>query len=112
MDSDRFFTKLVEETDGIESESQEAPARLKSRIYSALVTHLAEAGPLLSLTATKKAGRSLCVFEAALTQAPVGERARAMNACSVCHARILAEYLESAPIFWPHCPYAQFHRGK
>ncbi len=110
MDSDLFFVKLAAETDALASEPERAPARLKSQIYSALVSHLAATGPLLSLSATKQAGRSLCVFEAALSKAPVGERIGSMNACRVCHARYLAEHLESAPIFWPHCPYAQFHR--
>ncbi len=110
MDSDRFFSKLAEETDLFESDSQQAPARLKSRIYSTLVARLAATGPLLSLTETKKAGRSLCVFEAALDGVSVGERVGSMNACRGCHARYLAERLESAPIFWPHCPYAEFHR--
>ena len=57
MDSNHFFTKLAEETDIFESDLQEAPARLKSRIYSTLVAHLAATGPLLSLTETQKAGR-------------------------------------------------------
>jgi hypothetical protein len=26
----------------------------------------------------------------------------------VCHARVLAERLEHAPIYWPHCPYVRF----
>ena len=55
-------------------------------------------------------GRPLCVFEAVLSGAPAGQRVDSMNPCRVCHARILAEHLESAPIFWPHCPYASFHR--
>jgi len=110
MDSDRFFTELAEEVDLFDEDVAGAPARLKSRIYSTLITHLAATGPLLSLTETKKAGRSLCIFEAALSGAPVGERAKSVNGCRVCHARLLAEHLESAPIFWPHCPYAQFHR--
>ena len=110
MDSDRFFRKLAAGTESVESETERAPARLKSQIYSALVSHLAATGPLLSLAETKKAGRYLCVFEAALSKAPLGERVGSMNACRVCHARYLAEHLESAPIFWPHCPYAQFHR--
>ena len=74
MESDSFFEKLAAETDARESESDLAPARLKSNIYSALVTQLAATGPLLSLSATKKEGRPLCVFEAALTVAPVSER--------------------------------------
>lgn len=110
MDSDLFFESLAAQTDVLNSEDAHAPARVKSRIYSALVTHLAQSGPLKSLSATARAGRALCVFEAALSKAP-GEKVGAMNACRVCHARYLAEQFESPPIFWPHCPYAQFHRG-
>ncbi len=110
MDSDLFFERLAAATDALESENDRAPARVKSRIYSALVSHLAQSGPLKSLSETARAGRALCVFEAALSKAPVGEQIGSMNASRVCHARYLAEHLESAPIFWPHCPYAQFHR--
>ena len=109
MDADRFFLKLAKETDVSDPENQLAPPKLKSRIYSTLITHLAATGPLLSLSQTKKSGRSLCVFEAAMTVVPAGEQIGPANACRVCHARFLAEHLESAPIFWPHCPYAQFH---
>ncbi len=109
MESDSFFEKLAAETDARESDPERAPARLKSNIYSALVTQLAATGPLLTLSATKNGGRPLCVFEAALTVVPVGERIESKNPCRVCHARILGEQMESAPIFWPNCPYAQFH---
>jgi hypothetical protein len=34
-----------------------------------------------------------------------------MNPCRICHARILGERLEKAPIFWPGCPYSEFHKG-
>ena len=110
MDSDLFFERLAAQTDVLESEDAHAPARLKSRIYSALVTHLAQSGPLKSLSATARAGRALCIFEAALSKAPVGKEVGSKNACRVCHARYLAEQFESPPIFWPHCPYAQFQR--
>ena len=110
MDSERSFEKLAAETDVLDLVEERAPARLKSRIYSALLTHLAATGPLLSLSATQDGGRPLCIFEAALCAAPLGERVDSMNPCRVCHARVLAEHMESAPIFWPHCPYAQFHR--
>jgi DNA-directed RNA polymerase specialized sigma24 family protein len=30
--------------------------------------------------------------------------------CRVCHARVLAEHVEEAPIFWKHCPCADFQR--
>ena len=111
MDSDLFFEELAAMTDSLESDDTQAPPRVKSRIYSALVAHLADTGPLKSLSETASAGRSLCIFEAALRKVPVGEPVASMNACRVCHARYLAENFESPPIFWPHCPYAQFHRG-
>jgi hypothetical protein len=85
---------------------------LKARIYSALVKRLSETGPLLSLTETKAAGSGLCVFEEAIAALPVGDRIGSMNPCRVCHARILAERVEHAPIFWPHCPYSAFHRSR
>lgn len=110
MDPDRFFLTLAKETDRFPT-GDRAPGRLKSRIYSALVSRQASTGPLLSLTETKAAGRQLCVFESAVCALPVGEQVKAMNPCRVCHARVLGERLESAPIFWPHCPYAEFHRS-
>lgn len=90
------------------SESITAPAKLKSRIYSALVLRQAAGGPLASLTQTKSAGFALCVFEELVRIAPAGERVKSMNICRVCHARVLAEHLERAPIYWPNCPYVKF----
>lgn len=110
MESDRFFEELAAKTDAQEPDTKRAPARLKSQIYSALLAQLAATGPLLNLKATKDDGRPLCIFEAVLSSAPAGQRVDSMNPCRICHARILAEHLESAPIFWPHCPYASFHR--
>ena len=86
-----------------------APARLKSRIYSALVHRMSEGRPLLSLAATKETGTKLCIFEDAVAALPVGERIGSKNLCRVCHARVLGERLDWAPIFWPGCPYSQFH---
>ena len=110
MDPDRFFLTLAAETEAAERARDRAPARLKSRIYSALVLHQSSTGSLLSLSATKAAGRALCVFENTLDGIPVGERVKSMNPCRVCHARVLAEHFEAAPIFWPHCPYTTFQR--
>lgn len=110
MNSDRFFEELAAETDVLDSDAGQAPARLKARIYSALVQHLATSGPLLSLSATKEGGQPLCIFETVLGAVPLGQRMDSRNPCRVCHARLLAEHLESAPIFWPHCPYVHFHR--
>jgi hypothetical protein len=42
---------------------------------------------------------------------PAGETLAPMNPCRVCHARVLAERLDWAPIFWPGCPYSEFHNG-
>jgi len=78
-----------------------APARLKSRIYSAL---LAEQAPLLPLAETQ----DVCVFERLVQIAPVGQALQSRNYCSVCHARWLAERLENPPIFWSNCPYVDF----
>lgn len=88
-----------------------APARLRAKIYSALVNRLGETGPLLSLSACEDAGGQLCVFEKALTALPLGDRIESKNPCRVCHARVLGEHLDHAPIYWPGCPYADFHKG-
>ncbi len=112
MDDDRWLERLAGMTDFATGTPERAPARLKARIYSALVNRQSEAEPLLSLAATKAAGSGLCVFEQAIASLPVGERIGSMNPCRVCHARVLAERLENAPIFWPHCPYAGFHHPR
>ena len=90
------------------SEDFRAPARLKSRIYSALIERQQSDGPLLSLSEVKARGRRLCVFEELVQIAPVGESTKQPNFCRVCHARILAENVENAPVYWSGCPYAQF----
>ena len=69
--------------------SQErAPASLKSKVYSALVTRMADFGSLLDLRDTKDAGGHLCLFENALTVLPMGSDIRSMNPCRICHARV------------------------
>ena len=93
------------------SETPMAPSRLKSRIYSALVQHQAQSGPLQSLSETSAAGRGLCVFEELVRIAPVGEAAKHRNPCRVCHARVLAEQFEDPPIYWPNCPYVSFKQS-
>lgn len=89
--------------------AERAPARLKSRIYSALVSRLAETGPLLSLDAIKQSGTPLCVFEEVVAALPSGAQIGSRNPCRICHARVLGERLDWAPIFWPGCPYSEFH---
>jgi hypothetical protein len=109
MSDDRWFERLAEATgDGTQ---ERAPARLNSKIYSALLARMAESGSLLDLTETKRAGGRLCVFENFLTVLPVGAEIRSMNPCRICHARVLGERMEHAPIFWPGCPYSDFHNG-
>ena len=110
MDSERFFSTLADET-GRNPAADPAPARLKSRIYSRLLAEQAATGRLLSVSETRESGWSLCVFEAAVARAPLPERLKSINPCYVCHARHLAEHLDHAPIFWPHCPYSEYHRG-
>ena len=108
MDDDRWIRELA--APGAQGDrADRAPARLKSRIYSALVNRLAETRPLMTLTASKACGGGLCVFEQAVTWMG-SQRAESMNPCSVCHARVLGERLEHAPIFWPNCPYSDFHK--
>ena len=107
MSDDLWFEQLVDETDDMTHER--APARLKSQVYSDLLARMAESGPLLDLRETKTAGRQLCVFENSLTVLPLGTDIRSMNPCRICHARVLGERMEHAPVFWPGCPYADFH---
>lgn len=108
MADDRWFEQLAEAAGDVTHER--APARLKSKTYSALVARMATAGPLLDLTETKKAGGRLCVFENVLTVVPLGADIHSMNPCRICHARVLGERVEHAPIFWRGCPYADFHQ--
>lgn len=110
ISDDNFFTTISAESDGATSVGMSAPARLKSKIYSALVRRQAQSGPLLSLSETEAAGRRLCVFENLVEVSPVGEKYKCLNLCTVCHARILAEQIEGAPIFWAHCPYVAFQQ--
>jgi hypothetical protein len=107
MPDDLWFERLAEISGSVKEER--APASLKSRIYSALVARMADAGPLLDLRKTKDGGGHLCVFENALALLPLGTDLHSMNPCRICHARLLGERMEHAPIFWPGCPYAEFH---
>jgi len=92
-------------------ESEPVPTRLKARLYSALVKRQAQTGPLMTLTETSARGHLLCVFEHLVRIAPVGERAKSLNICRVCHARVLAEHVENAPIYWSGCPYVEFKKS-
>jgi hypothetical protein len=68
----------------------------------------AETGPIASLSSTRASGGELCIFEQLVEISPLPEVAKYQNYCRVCHARILAENFENAPIYWSHCPYVRF----
>ena len=107
----RYLLQQAEITAAEEAPEEQAPARLKARLYSALVREQQSSGPLQDLDATFAAGHQLCVFEKLVQIAPVGERVKQPFYCRVCHARLLAEKMENAPIFWAHCPYAEFQKS-
>lgn len=84
-----------------------APSTLKSRIFSAMVRLEQSEGPLRVLSESRDAGERLCVFEHLVAAVP-SERAQSANPCEVCHARVLGERVENAPIYWPGCPYSRY----
>ena len=104
---DLFFERLAAKS----RPTGRASARLKSQIYSALMRRAAEVGPLRSLTAVRAAGHRLCVFERSVQVLPLGSKLESLNYCRICHARLLAERLARAPLFWSGCPYAEFHKS-
>ena len=85
-----------------------APSQLKSRIYSRLMLEEVKTGPLRSISECARDGRKLCIWEELVRIVPLGESAKQQNICRVCHARLLAEKIENAPIYWPNCPYVRF----
>jgi hypothetical protein len=104
------FEKLASETESEESVAMPAPSRLKSRLYSALVRKQQKSGPLLQIGESKAAGGSLCVFEELMRVTKAGGSVATANYCSICHARVLAEHVENAPIYWSGCPYVAFQK--
>lgn len=103
--ADPFFEALAQAT---EPAAEEAPNRVQSRVYSALMRAAEAEGPLCTLAESKDAGHGLCVFEELVRITPLGEKPQRFNYCRICHARVLAETVENAPIYWPHCPYVRF----
>ena len=101
---DRQFAQLF----APRSAEEPAPSSLKARLYSALIHEQQQTGPLASLDASVEAGHGICVFEKLVQIAPIGEQSKSPFFCQVCHARVLAEHFDNAPIFWPHCPYVKF----
>ena len=82
-------------------------SRLQSRLFSRLIELEQRQGPLRTLSASREAGEKLCIFEAAVAALP-SDDLQARNPCAVCHARLLGEKVERAPIYWPGCAYAKF----
>jgi hypothetical protein len=101
------FSALLSES---EPSEERAPSSLKARLYSGLVRKQRESGPLASLQDTVSAGRSICVFERLVQIAPVSEKVKSPFFCQICHARVLAEHFDKAPIFWESCPYVKFQQ--
>jgi hypothetical protein len=110
MSEELNFERLARESEQKLGAGTGAPARLLSLTYTALINAQQVSGPLLDVTATKAAGSALCVFEELVQITPAGQQAKQMFYCRVCHARILAENMDKAPIWWPHCPYSEFQK--
>jgi hypothetical protein len=108
-DQDERFLEKIADVDLTTLEP--APTRLKAKVYSALLRRQVETGPLASLTESHSCGHELCVFEQLVRVSPVGETAKSLNICRVCHARVLAEHMENAPIYWNGCPYVEFKKS-
>ena len=106
---DELFEQIALQSEG-PGEVEHSPSRLKARVYSALVRRQQESGPLLNLTETRYAGHGLCVFEGLWERLPLTTSAKSFNCCSICHARVLGEQVENAPIFWGDCPYVGFQK--
>jgi hypothetical protein len=111
MPDSNFETQLTallsESTEGAEN----APASLKARLYSTLIRKQQESGPLASLDASISAGHKICVFEQLVQISPVNDNTKSRFFCEVCHARVLAEQFDNAPIFWTGCPYVKFRES-
>ena len=105
---DSFFERLVGELET--AEPSPAPSRLKAKLLTALLRKQEESGRLRVLGETRARGYGLCIFEDLWERVTAGEAAHALNCCQLCHARVLAEHLEHAPLYWGRCPYAAFSK--
>ena len=101
------FEQLMRQSAEVAAAPEEASSRLKSKLLSRLIELEQAEGPLRMLSANRAQGDELCVFEHLVAALP-SESLQSRNPCAVCHARVLGERVEKAPIFWPGCPYAQF----
>jgi hypothetical protein len=98
---------LIRKAEEVAEAPQQASSVLKSRLLSKLILLEQAEGPLRVLSETRDAGEQLCVFEHAVALLP-SDRLQEKNPCAVCHARVLGERVENAPIFWPGCPYSRY----
>ena len=100
-----MMDEIIRSAEDAASGPATASSRLKSRVFSKLVALEQSEGPLRVLSESRAAGEQLCVFEKIVAAVPSQE---ARNPCAVCHARVLGENVEHAPIFWPGCAYSRF----
>src|SRR5262249_57016258 len=82
-DGDRLFELSGRQLD--ETASEQAPSRLKAKLYTSLVQKQQESGRLLPLAETRVNGHGLCVFEDLWSRVTSAEGAQSFNCCSVCH---------------------------
>ena len=106
--ADRQLSRLLLSRGG--PDFDRAPARLKSRLYSALIREQQKNGPLMGLKETEAAGHELCAWERLMRSAPIGERGQQFFHCQTCHARLLAEHFERVCVSWTNCPYVAFQK--
>ena len=103
--NDQWMERLAART---EPDAERAPSSLKAKLYSRLVQEQAQFPGLATLSESNEHGYGLCVFEKLVQIASLGEDIEKRNPCRICHARVVAERVENAPIYWPNCPYAGF----
>jgi hypothetical protein len=107
MIRDNDFDPILRAAENAADAAPRVSSRLQSRIFSQLVELEQAQGPLRTLRESRSAGAQLCVFEAAVAALP-SEDLQSRNPCAVCHARLLGERVERAPIYWPGCAYSTF----
>lgn len=107
-----WFERLAEATASEPSASEpgKVSSRLKSRIFSAIMSAETAQGPLASLSSCGEHGRELCLWERLIQISPAPEAIKSLNHCYFCHARLMAEHFEGAPLPWRGCPYAAFQK--
>ena len=102
-----MMEETIRSAESVSPIHERASSRLKSRIFSKLVALEQAEGPLRMLSQSRDSGEQLCIFEQAVAILP-SEDLQSRNPCAVCHARVLGEHVENAPIYWPGCAYARF----